>query len=256
VAVFGFASAAAGILDAIWGGFEPAHQPIQALGDHIPGQVLLAYLAALTLVAGGAALLWYRTARAGAVALAAVYLAFALFWLPRFYTATHALGFRLPVISGLVGGMAMQLILVAAAAIVYALSSSPAPALVGSAVRISRSVFGLASVSFGLVHLTGISATAQMVPKWLPLTAEFWTILTGIAFVLGGVSIIARVHDVLAARLLALMLFVFELLVLAPHPFASPRDHVAWGSNAYNMAAVGAFWIFAGALGLRGRTKT
>ena len=255
VAVFGFASAAAGILDAIWGGFEPAHQPIQALGDHIPGQALLAYLVAFTLVAGGAALLWYRTARAGAVALGAVYLAFAVFWLPRFYTATHALGFRLPVIVGIVGGMAMQLILVAAAAIIYSLSSAGGPASGGLSVGISRWVFGLASVSFGLVHLTGISATAQMIPKWLPLTAEFWTVLTGIAFVLAGLSIVARVQDVIAARLLALMLFVFELLVLAPHPFAVPRNHVAWGSNAYNMAAVGAFWIFAGSLRLLDRKE-
>jgi hypothetical protein len=34
--VYGIASVAAGIMDLVWGEFEPAHQPIQAWGDHIP----------------------------------------------------------------------------------------------------------------------------------------------------------------------------------------------------------------------------
>jgi hypothetical protein len=33
--------------------------------------------------------------------------------------------------------------------------------------------------------------------------------------------------------------------------FAFPRDHVAWGSNAYNLAAVGGAWIVADWLAIR-----
>jgi hypothetical protein len=33
--------------------------------------------------------------------------------------------------------------------------------------------------------------------------------------------------------------------------FAFPRDHVAWGGNAYNLAAVGAAWIVADWLATR-----
>ena len=40
--VYGLSSAAVGIMDFIWGGFDPAHQPIQAFGDHIPGSQILA----------------------------------------------------------------------------------------------------------------------------------------------------------------------------------------------------------------------
>jgi hypothetical protein len=40
--VYGLASAAAGIMDLIWGDFDGAHQPIQAFGDHIPGSEILA----------------------------------------------------------------------------------------------------------------------------------------------------------------------------------------------------------------------
>ena len=34
--VYGLASAAAGVMDFIWGDFDADHQPIQAFGDHIP----------------------------------------------------------------------------------------------------------------------------------------------------------------------------------------------------------------------------
>lgn len=170
---------------------------------------------------------------------------FAVFWLPRFYTAPHVLGFRIPVFIGLIGGVAMQLILVAAAAIVYASLEAHGSTSLERAALIGRWAFGLGSVDFGLVHLTDVPTTARMIPKWMPLGADFWTVLTGIAFVLAGLAILSGILDVLAARLLALMLLVFDALLLAPLSFASPHDHVAWGANAYNLAAVGAVWIFA-----------
>src|SRR6478609_2569388 len=89
VYVYAAGSIAAGILDLIWGDFEAAHQPIQALGNHIPGRAVLASIAAIWLIGGGAAILWRRLARAGALALAVIYLIFTVFWLPRFYTAIH-----------------------------------------------------------------------------------------------------------------------------------------------------------------------
>src|SRR3954469_9341789 len=108
-------SIAAGVLDLIWGEFEAAHQPIQALGDHIPGRTVLAYIAAIWLIAGGAAILTRRLARVGASALALIYLIFAGFWLPRFSTAVHLPGFEMALIFGLSAGVGQQLILVAAA---------------------------------------------------------------------------------------------------------------------------------------------
>ena len=79
----------------------------------------------------------------------------------------------------------------------------------------------------------------------MPQSATFWTVLTGIAFVLAGLAIISGVLDVLAAQLLGLMLLIFSVLVLTPPIFASPHDHAAWGANAYNLTAVGAAWIVA-----------
>jgi uncharacterized membrane protein YphA (DoxX/SURF4 family) len=252
VYVYSAGSIAAGILDLIWGDFEAAHQPIQAFGDHIPGQRIFAYIVAVWLVAGSAAILSRRTAQAGAAALALVYLVFAVFWLPRFYTAPHVFGFRISVFIGVLVGVAQQLILAAAAAIVCTWLATRGSAWLRAGL-IARWTFGLCSIDFGLAHLTSMPVVAAMVPKWMPLGGDFWAILTGIAFVLAGIAILWGILDVLAARLLALMLLVFSVLVLAPGPLAHPHNHVAWGSNAYNLAALGAVWIFAESIATRRR---
>jgi uncharacterized membrane protein YphA (DoxX/SURF4 family) len=250
----GLASIAAGVLDGIWGDFERAHQPIQAWGDHIPGRHMLAYLAAAWLIAGGAAVLWRATARAGAIALAGIYLIFALFWLPRFYTAPLVLGHRIPVYIGVFGGPCTQLIVVAGALILCASVGERGAALL-STVAIGRWTFGISSLDFGLTHLTDVRFIAGLIQKWMPLGGEFWAILSGIAFIAAGLGIVSGVLDVLAARLLALMLLIFEILVLVPLPIINPHDHVAWGANAYNLAALGATWIFAESLALCRRER-
>jgi hypothetical protein len=51
--------------------------------------------------------------------------------------------------------------------------------------------------------------------------------------------------DVLAARLLALMLLLFEGFVEIPPIFIRPHNLAAWGAAVYNLAAIGACWIFA-----------
>jgi hypothetical protein len=50
---------------------------------------------------------------------------------------------------------------------------------------------------------------------------------------------------VLAARLLALMLLLFEFMVEIPPVFAHPRSQGAWGGAVYNLTAIGVCWIFA-----------
>ena len=124
VYLLALATIAAGILDLIWGEFEAAHQPFGALGDNIPGQKIFAYITAIWMILAGAAILWRRTTRAGALAAALIYLIFGLFWLPRFYSAPHVLGFRLTLITGLLAGMFTQLMVVAGALV---LNESVAP---------------------------------------------------------------------------------------------------------------------------------
>ena len=247
VYLYAFAAAAAGVMDFIWGDFDTAHQPIQAFGDHIPGLAILAYLTAVWMIAGGVAILWRRSARVGAAALASIYFVFAVFWLPRFYTAPHYLGFHVSVEIGVLAGIGTQLIAVAGGALVYASLAAQSPAWPRT-ILIARWIFGICSIAFGLGHLTFIQQNTVYVPKWMPLGGDFWTIVTGICFVLAGLAILSGIKDVLAARLLALMFFVFNLVALPPFILANPHRHSAWGGNAYNLAAVASAWILADSL--------
>lgn len=244
LAVFGVASVASGILDLIWGELEPAHQPLQAWGGRIPGMTVVAYIVAVWLIVGGAAILWRRSLRFGAAALTILYGIFILFPLPRFVTAPHFLGYRAAVYIGVTGNICEQIILFVASAVIWG-SLAGQRSLSPKATLTARWSFGLCPVFFGLGNLTAIETVVPMIPKWIPLGATFWAVLTGIAFVAAGLAIISGVLDVLAARLLGAMLLVFSALALLPLIFAAPRNHVSWGANAYNLTAVGAAWVIA-----------
>lgn len=241
-------SIAAGIFDLVWQEFEPAHQPIQALGDHVPGQRALACVVATGLIAGGLGLFWRRSTRAAAVSLAVIYAVFALFWVPRSFGAVRILGLHASLVVGLLDGFGTQLIVVVAAVLLYLRPRqgwSPPPL---GRTSWARWTVGLCSIVFGLGHLTAIPAVGTMIPRWMPFSPALPVVLSGIAFLLAGLAILSGVWDVLAGRLQALMLLLFSLLILLPMPFASPHNHVAWGANAYNLAAIGATLIFAEAL--------
>jgi uncharacterized membrane protein len=248
--VYGLSSATVGVMDFIWGDFDSAHQPIQAFGDHIPGREILAYITAVWMIAAGLAILWRRSAHAGGAALAIIYLVFTVFWLPRFYTAPHYLGFRIPVFIGVAAGVGIELIAFAAGALIYA-SLSMHSASWPRMILIARWIFGLCAIDFGVNHLDAVGDNLGYVPKWMPLGQAFWVILTGICFVLAGLAILSRIQDVLAARLLALLFFAFNVFSLPQFIFADPKGHAAWGGNAINLAFVGASLIFADAIASR-----
>jgi uncharacterized membrane protein YphA (DoxX/SURF4 family) len=244
--LYGWASFAAGVCDLLWGDFDASHQPIQAFGDHIPGRAFLAYITATWMIAGGIAILWRRSAQVGAAALSGIYLIFAVFWLPRLYTAPLVLGFRIPVFVGVSAGAGSQLIAATAGAVIYAslAAGDSWRRTIGSV----RWIFGLCSIDFGLGHLTDIRDNLVYVPRWLPPGQEFWVILTGICFVLAGLGILSGIRDVLAARLLAIMLLIFNIVILPVFIFADPKNHASWGGYAYNLAAVASAWILGDAL--------
>jgi uncharacterized membrane protein len=240
--VYAVGSVAAGIADLVWREFEPAHQPIQAWGEHIPGVTIFAYIVAFGLIAGGMALLWRRTTEFGGALLAVVYGIFVLFPLPRLYTAPHFLGYHPAVYIGVLVSVCQQVILFIAAVMVWKSAKGPMSRRLAKSASI---VFGLCSVDFGVAHLVAVQMVVPMIPKWMPLGATFWVVLTGIAFVLAGLAMISGVMDILAAKLLGLMLLIFSVFALAPVIFSSPHNHISWGANAYNLTAVGAAWIVA-----------
>jgi uncharacterized membrane protein len=242
---YGLGTALTGILNIAWGAFDTSHQPIQSLGKNFPGQHILAYVAGVWLVAAGLAMLWRRSARTGAAASAIAYLIFAMLWAPRYSAGIHAYGWRVAVLAGVSFGLAQQLMLIAPAVIVvYAFPAAPDSLLQKRAAIAARWMLGLPPVIFGLFHLTSIRVFASIVPHWMSF-GYFWAVLTGIAFFLAGGAICLGIMDVPAARLLALMLLLFEGFVEIPPIFIRSHNQATWGAAVYNLAAIGACWIFA-----------
>src|SRR5579863_841697 len=241
---YGLGTVLTGILDIVWGAFDASHQPIQSLGRNFPGEPILAYVAGVWLVAAGLAILWRRTARIAAAASAVAYLIFAALYLPRYYAGVHTLGWRIDVLLGISFGLAQQVMLVAPAAIVYVSAASPDPLLRKKTAIAARWMLGLPPVIFGLLHLVGLRVFASIVPHWMRF-GYFWAGLTGVAFFLAGCAICSGIKDVLAARLLALMLLLFEGFVEIPPIFVRLHDQGTWGAAVYNVTAIGACWIFA-----------
>jgi hypothetical protein len=185
-----------------------------------------------------------RSARIGAAASGIAYSVFATLWLTRYYAAVHAFGLRIDVLLGVTFGLAQQLMLVAPAAIVYASTASPDSLLQKRAAIAARWMLGLPPVIFGTFHLIGIRVFATIAPHWMGF-GYFWAGLTGIAFFLAGIAICSGIMDVLAARLLGVMLLLFEGFVEIPPIFIRLHDLRTWGAAVYNLAAIGACWIFA-----------
>jgi hypothetical protein len=240
---YGLGTVLTGILDIAWGEFDASHQPINSLGMNLHTQHVLAYVAGLWLVAAGLAILWRRSARMGAAASATVYLIFVAMYLLRCNAGIHAHGWRIGILSNAFG-LAQQLLLIAPAAIVFVSLAPPNSLLQLRTTIAARWLLGTPLFVFGLLHLVGIRVFASIVPQWMGF-GYFWAGLTGIAFILAGVAICSGIKDVLAAKLLALMLLLFEGLVEIPPIFIRLHDQRTWGAAVYNLAAIGACWIVA-----------
>lgn len=239
--VLGLAAILFGVLTVVWHDFN-SWQQIGALGNN-PHHRMLAYVVAAVEILAGGAIQWRKTARAGAVALGAIFLIFALLWVPRIIAE--------PRVYDHWGNFFEQFSQFAGALIVFATvrrsNSEPAP----NAGRVGTIIFGICVVSFTLEQLLYLAGTASFVPKWIPPGQRFWAIATTIAFALAAISILSGLWALLASRLLTAMIIGFGLLVWLPAPFAHPHELMNWAGNAENLAIAGAAWIVADFLSQR-----
>lgn len=81
--------------------------------------------------------------------------------------------------------------------------------------KIAKILLGAIFLIFGTGHLMDVAGLAGNVPSYIP-GGSIWVIITGIVFILGGLSILANRWTNLFASLVAAQLVLFALLVHAP----------------------------------------
>jgi hypothetical protein len=226
--VFGVAVLAVGLITLAWHDY-----------NDWPELRYLVYAASAAQLVGGAAIQFRRTAKSGAITLAAGNLVFALLCLPAIVTAPR-------VYNGW-GNFFEQFSLFTAAALVYVRCSSASSR--ANLNRSARILLGLCVASFTLEQAFYLDATAKLVPHWIPPSQVFWAVATTVFFALAALALLANQMALLASRLLTLMLLSFGLLVWVPLLLSDPRSHANWSEFAETFAIAGALWILADLLG-------
>jgi uncharacterized membrane protein YphA (DoxX/SURF4 family) len=233
--VYGLAAIGSGICALVWHDFD-------ALGS-VPHHVILTYAAATIEILGGVAVLSTRTARAGAAALGAIYLAFAMVGVP--------LIFEHPLIYNNFGNFFEQVSLATGAVILFACSGATAPARTAGLALAGYYSFGICVISFALEQLFYLSATASLVPKWIPPGQMFWAIATTAAFALAAIALLTGFMARRASQLTTAMIVGFLLLTWLPMLFANPHSFENWSESAETLTIAASAWIVADYLGQR-----
>jgi uncharacterized membrane protein len=237
--VFGGAAIALGAIGLASGDFATNWQRV---APGVPHRHAWALLAALCEVAGGAAVLWRRTARAGAALLTVLYAIFVLLWVQK-----AAAG---PLVYDSWGNVFEELSLVLASLIVFAAASPAGSGWARKESLISR-IYGICPISYALVHFFYLKAAASFVPAWIPPGQMFWAVATAVCFLLAAAAILSGIHAALAARVLTAEILGFELLGWGPRLIAGPHNHFLWSANGINVALMGAAWVVADSIASR-----
>jgi uncharacterized membrane protein len=81
--------------------------------------------------------------------------------------------------------------------------------------------FCITMISFGIDHFLYPDGVSTLVPGWMPWHL-FWTYFAGIALICSGLAITLRIKLKLSSLLLALMVFLWLILLHIPRAIADP----------------------------------
>jgi len=188
---------------------------VPKLPEAVPAQPVLARLGGLLLVALGIALVGGKLARLAASVVALLLFATLALYLPQIATNPLA-GFMytnpLKVLA-LVGGLA---------ALVPFLPEGPlsdGARLLGRASALAPWLFAAFLVVCGIQHFVYLPFVTELVPPYMP-ARRFWAQFAGVCLIGGGVGCVLPQTALLAARLSALMIFLWVLMLHIPRALA------------------------------------
>jgi uncharacterized membrane protein len=247
-AVFAATLAVLGIQGLVDGDFTAIWQPVP---KGVPAREALAYLCAIVSLASGLGLLWKRAVTPAARVL----LAYLLIWLLAFKVPAIV---RAPLTEVGYESCGETAVIVAAAWALYARYASDWDrqhlgfATGDRGLRISRGLYGLSMLAFGLSHLVYAHYTASLVPGWLPSRAA-WVYFTGGAYLAAGLAVLTERYARVAAALSAVQMGLFTWLVWVPVVAAGSRDPSVWSETIISWTLTTAAWVTAASIRPRAR---
>jgi uncharacterized membrane protein YphA (DoxX/SURF4 family) len=124
-------------------------------------------------------------------------------------------------------------------------------------VAVARVLFAAPLAAFGVEHLALGRVIIGAVPVWMPVRL-FWVYFVGIALIAAAFSLALGIRVRLTATLLAIMFFLFVLMIHVPNVVAQVHDRVIWNVALRDLAFGGGALALAGSLasGSRGRGES
>jgi uncharacterized membrane protein len=198
------------------------------------------YLWAFISIGAGLALFVRRSSFLAAQLL----FAFSFFWLVAFRLPN--LFYEKPLV--LVGwAFGKTAIMVAAAWVLclrFASDHDPSFVFDGRGLRVARALYGVSLIPFGLAHFMYLSATAPLIPSWLPWHNAL-AYFTGAAFIGAGLAMMSGILGGLAAALSTLEFGLFGLIVWVPRVIAGNVTDFQRGEFIVTFVLAAAGWVVA-----------
>ncbi|WP_353071300.1 hypothetical protein [Tunturiibacter gelidiferens] len=115
-------------------------------------------------------------------------------------------------------------------------------------VAVGRVLFAAPLAAFGAEHLVLGQVIIGAVPVWMPARL-FWVYFVGIALIAAALSLAPGIRVRLTATLLAVMFFLFVLMIHVPNVVAQVHDRVIWNVALRDLSFGAGALVLAGSLG-------
>lgn len=230
--LLGLCAVLLGIASLVWRHITPG-QAQRVLGTGFSYELVL-YVTAIVLIAGGVSIQIRGTARIGAAGIAAVFGLFAILGVVE-SAAAGAISTSWISLFETLGTFSGAIIVIART------SDPPNARLAGGATML----IGVCAITYALAQIVYFTYTASLVPKWIPPSQTFWTVLTTIAFALAAVAILTGRYNLPAAQLLALMIAIFGVTIWVPAVIVHSSKLSNWTELTTNFGICSGAWILA-----------
>jgi uncharacterized membrane protein YphA (DoxX/SURF4 family) len=202
-----------------------------------PSSTFLLNLAAAALFSAGVTFVSGWNIRLGAAVLAGVLLLrILLIHLPSLLTRLHDPG---PWTS------TFEIVALTGAALALATLPTIRSRNANNAFTVSRLLFAISLIVFGVQHVMYGPFIANLIPSWIPFRL-FFAYFVGAAFFVASLSFITKIKASLSGFMLGLMFLIWVVILHAPRIAAASHNQNEWTSGLIALAMCGAGFIFAG----------